>query len=312
MSLSFQPDLFSTCAVGVAGALVGALAMLLAPRRANWRGALALSGLFLLASVATAALRLPQMVWLPGLALAGAFALFALARTAALEAMAGGLGGVVRHPRGQGGLLFAASAGLLLWQGAELDRDAPEEFKRPEPSVLSRPVGLVALPGPALTDAGNPVTLYRAAPDEDPTFEPGAWLRTRGLDERVIRTAPPSLDYNCHGYTFAGGHSWVQSASVDLILKDNHYRTVSKPEAGDVAVYRGAGGKVTHSGVVRVAHDGLLLIESKWGRAGRYLHAPDYHVYGGNACTYYRSDRPGHLLLKLPEGSVRPASLPAA
>src|SRR4051794_6635494 len=72
------------------------LALGLAPGRAgrtNWRPPLALAGFFLPVGVGTAALGLPQVVGLPGLALAGAFALFALARTAALDAVGGGLVG---------------------------------------------------------------------------------------------------------------------------------------------------------------------------------------------------------------------------
>src|SRR5207248_516297 len=42
--------------------------------------------------------------------------------------------------------------------------------------------------------------------------------------------------------------------------------------------------------------DGVVLVESKWGQLGRYIHTCADHIYGDNTCTYYRSSRTGHVL----------------
>jgi len=53
---------------------------------------------------------------------------------------------------------------------------------------------------------------------------------------------------------------------------------------------------VIHTGLVRfVDDDGVILIESKWGPLGVYLHPPEAQPWGHDF-TFYRSPRPGHLL----------------
>ena len=84
---------------------------------------------------------------------------------------------------------------------------------------------------------------------------------------------------------------------VDSILEDNAYHTVSKPIAGDVVVFRDPAGKVSHTGLVQaIMEDGRVLLESKWGKMGRYLHSPEQHAYATHQATYYRSYRVGHQL----------------
>jgi len=97
----------------------------------------------------------------------------------------------------------------------------------------------------------------------------------------------------------------VSSATVEQILRENRYVAVTKPSAGDVIVYRDATGVVQHTGLVKVVgEDGLVLIESKWGELGRYLHAADVRAYMSCSATYYRSERGGHVLR---EAEYRPA-----
>ena len=67
------------------------------------------------------------------------------------------------------------------------------------------------------------------------------------------------------------------------------------PRPGDVAIFRDLAGQVTHSAVVRgLASDGLVILESKWGWAGRFLHTPAGQCYGSD-CTFYRTERPAGL-----------------
>jgi hypothetical protein len=88
------------------------------------------------------------------------------------------------------------------------------------------------------------------------------------------------------------------------LLEHNAYSIVTLPRVGDVVVYRDpTNDQVVHTGLVRVAGaDGLVLVESKWGWMGRYLHAPLDQPYGGEY-VFYRSSRPGGHQLR----GLRPA-----
>ncbi len=91
---------------------------------------------------------------------------------------------------------------------------------------------------------------------------------------------------------------------MELILRENGYRQVSDPRPGDLVVYRGQGRTVAHTAVVRYVSDGQpVLVESKWGELGVFLHAADKSVYG-TAYTFHRSARRGHLLAGV--GGSRP------
>src|SRR5262249_59637069 len=86
-------------------------------------------------------------------------------------------------------------------------------------------------------------------------------------------------------------------SQVPQILADNGYRPVTTPRAGDLVVFRDGQGEVVHSGVVcGASEDGTVLIESKWGRLGRFVHTASQHCYPETKVTYYHTPRGGHLL----------------
>jgi hypothetical protein len=94
--------------------------------------------------------------------------------------------------------------------------------------------------------------------------------------QQFIRTGPPELLYNCHGWTFAHGKRAVSDDEVREILHNGHYRRVTMPTAGDVVIYYDKTGDLCHSGIVKATgRNGFVLIESKWGGAGRFLHLLD-------------------------------------
>ena len=87
---------------------------------------------------------------------------------------------------------------------------------------------------------------------------------------------------------------------VELILKENGYHEVMEPQPGDVVIYRG-GTEILHTAVVRYVAEGQpVLVEGKWGPLGVYLHPADKSTYGTDY-TFYRSERPGHLIAGLDE-----------
>jgi hypothetical protein len=116
---------------------------------------------------------------------------------------------------------------------------------------------------------------------------------TRQNPAHLVRLVEPSLHCNCYGWIFSGGRYGMYGWQVPLILRDNGYQPVTTPQESDVAVYV-AQGDVVHAGIARIDRlTGSLLIESKWGPFGVFLHAPAAHPFGGVA-AYYRSPRGGH------------------
>ena len=173
--------------------------------------------------------------------------------------------------------------------------------------VLVSPGVRVVEPSPARTDRHEPVrlnaVLHEATPaDLLPAYE-AADLHANGFEQQVVRVAPPTALYNCHGWVFAAGQYLIADTEVEAILRDNDYQAVRTPLPGDLIIYRDAENFIIHSGIVRVAEpDGLLLIESKWGMMGRFLHPPAAQPFA-TSWTYYRSPRSGHMLLGLDDKS---------
>ena len=128
----------------------------------------------------------------------------------------------------------------------------------------------------------------------------------------LICTDAPGVDYNCHGWVFTGGQFWLSGVEVAQILRDNDYQAVSVPRPGDIIVYR-RGPEIVHTGLVRAVDDLGVIIESKWGTRGRYIHVPENQDYADDF-TYYRSGRQGHLLQGLASlpGPNTNVSAPAA
>lgn len=95
------------------------------------------------------------------------------------------------------------------------------------------------------------------------------------LHAGLIRTGEADYHYNCHGWAFTHGQREVDAEEVEQFLQEE-YQPTQKPQLGDVIVYRDHIGRPMHSGVVKaVGEDGLVLVESKWGASGRFIHQPN-------------------------------------
>ncbi len=167
------------------------------------------------------------------------------------------------------------------------------------------------LPDPAYTDRGRSVRLLGFPPSDDADAEElrrhEQWY-SKLHEMSLIRIAPADRLSNCHGWVFTNGHYNLHSEDIDIILEDNGYRVVSEPIVGDLVVFRDGLDRVTHTGVVRLVLGRLILIESKWGHLGVYLHPVEEQPYG-NDWSFMRSDRPNHLLRLSPpdtEGAHMP------
>jgi hypothetical protein len=146
----------------------------------------------------------------------------------------------------------------------------------------------------ALTDRGRRVALHQFR-EPDRIVAAHQVLPPETL-RRVIPQDAKGSAANCHGWMFTGGCYLLKSSEVEQILCDNDYRVVTSPRPGDLIVYRNTFNQPVHTGLVKaVGVDGFVLIESKWGRLGVFLHQPFDQRYSTNF-AYYRSPRDGHQL----------------
>jgi hypothetical protein len=150
----------------------------------------------------------------------------------------------------------------------------------------------------ARTDLGTPIVLKEpVTPREESILTEAEYLvlSRNHLTEYIIRRAPANDYANCHGWVFTGGRFQVGGNEVAIILKENGYQAITDPRPGDLVVYR-ENDSITHTGVIRYVADGQpILVESKWGNLGVYIHPIDQSLYGTDY-TIYRSSRNGHLL----------------
>jgi hypothetical protein len=305
--LTHEPiEMYTLLALGVAAVCLGLPGLFVRSRegkaRAHCPRALTLSLALGLAAGGTAAAGLPPFVWLPPLALAGVWLLFAGLRAGLLGSVSFFAARLASRPRAQSAALVLAGGSLLAWQSFALTRDVNNDMSETDAllAVISSAPPLEVHPTvTARTDAGQHIPLWRPVgtyPYDDLGLE-SDFLHQHGFDAKVIRTAAPDITHNCHGWVFLGGKGWIRGRNVEQILRDNHYEIVSLPAPGDVAVYRDAAGVVSHTALVRgVNDDGTVLMESKWGKLGRYIHTASEHAYAHDSCTYYHANRGSHTL----------------
>lgn len=206
--------------------------------------------------------------------------------------------------------LIALGFGSLLGWGAWQAQVVPEWLDSEQEIVADGPPPMRLCDCQTATDLDNPVRLREITDREAATCSLAVqtrYLTTTGLMHQVTRTSDPTFETNCHGWVFTGGRYWLLSEEVQQILDDNGYEIVTTPRAGDLIVYRDSvSNAVLHTGIVSsVTADGKVLIESKWGKMGRFLHHPEDQKYS-TTWQFQRSSRPGHLLRNLPGQANEP------
>jgi hypothetical protein len=310
-----QPSPMSVLLIGAGAGALGLLWLLARRRsgRGGWALGAAVAAAVAAAALGGAALGLPELYWLPALALAALAGLGALLRWPGWRPAAAGTANLLSRPWLQGGLLVLLAPVLIVWQASQLnvpddlsDLTAAQDARLLDLRLTDEPVGW------AVSDAGRRLPLYTVDPEYHDQAasvqEETDYLSRHDLLMTAIRLAGPSLDTNCHGWVFSGGRAWVRGAEVDDILNDNGYAPASLPRPGDLAVFRRDDGAPEHTALVHsLGPDGKVILESKWGALGRFLHTRDRNPYSHLNCTYYHSERPGHLLRGLTTPEPRPS-----
>jgi hypothetical protein len=243
----------------------------------------------------------------PALLLAAAACSVALYRSFRLSRVGRACAAFLRIPQARWGLALGIAAALAVRSVIVLG-ETDELFNLPSPpgSPVRDQLRKADRP-PATTDLGQDVALWELPTDDVPQLAEAdrEFVRNYAVEARAIRTAAADSHSNCHGWVFAGGRYWLTPDGVEEILRDNGYHEAANPRAGDVVVYRDPTGKVLHSGIVRgTSDDGRILVESKWGALGRFIHITDDQPYAASP-TFYHSDRAGNLIRGL-DGSPSP------
>jgi len=252
-------------------------------------------------ALALAGAGLPHDAWLGPLFVAGFCAAIAALRSDYVGRIVHAVLAVASRPKLQWAALVVVSpAAAIGWQW--VSEPVIEEWSRPPDLVAAHePVPLLRHgKQTAWTDYGRTIPLYSpAAPASAANLSAcdNAVFTNGDFAARALRVGPPTDSFNCHGWTFSHGLYWIQGPDAETILADNGYLLVAEPQPGDLIIYRGyGGGPIQHSGIVFSAGpDRPVLVQTKWGKGGLYVHPPKDMPYPGDY-FYYRSPRTGHLL----------------
>lgn len=121
-----------------------------------------------------------------------------------------------------------------------------------------------------------------------------AAVRLAAQERPLARLRSITNTYNCVGMVFASRRTWVDTEEIHLILNEDGYRRVEAPEVGDIAIYRNPNNEIKHVATVldnRAFEAGgtpIVMVLSKWGGDGEYIHAADYvPEYLGRPTDYW-------------------------
>jgi hypothetical protein len=308
MGAAWIPPALSLFAfLGAGGPALG-LIRLLCPRSRWGTVAVLASGAAAGAFAAAALLAVqPAGVWFPPAVLLGLCVLLGLPCRQFIAALGAQAQRPFHSPFVQAACLLVGCPALALWAVFKEPAGASgiEAVLRENPPLERQLVEIG--PSPLATDKGQPVCVARrvAGPEQDRARQTvqGRLLHREDMLAKLIALPGTSAECNCHGWVFTGGLYWLRGEAVEGVLADNGYRQVAAPQLSDLAVYRDPSGTIMHSGVVRATTpDGLVLVESKWGEMGAFIHPVDVHPYEGSSYAYHRSPRDGHRLREAPGG----------
>jgi hypothetical protein len=224
----------------------------------------------------------------------------------------------LQRPAIRFGLMTACGIGLVVWGIASFERsdELAKAIQEEELNVLIGSCPTLPSEHKASTDRGTDIVMKTPADSRSEAsleLPEAKFLKDSHLDSEVIRRAPADPRTNCHGWVFTGGRFMLSPDDVELILEENGYTEVQEPHPGDLVVYR-HGGAVAHTAIIRYVAEGQpVMVESKWGQMGVFLHPADKCSYGPDY-TFHRSPRNGHLLAGLggsPASTSSPASFAA-
>jgi hypothetical protein len=209
-----------------------------------------------------------------------------------------------RRPRLRHVSLTLLASPALVWVWSPWQQASPDSHLLPAHHFSAPGAPQLVM---AYTDQGRAIPLHSYAPQpatREMLRDEDAWLVARGLAGKVTRTAPGCGWLVCHDWVFTGGRCSLPAGVVPVILEDNGYHKVNEPAKGDLAIYRHRVlGEIIHSAVVRDVQAGRVLVEGKWAWLGRYHHPAELYYHPEAVCSFYHSDRAGHVLRGVEQGT---------
>ncbi len=192
--------------------------------------------------------------------------------------------------RPSGWLMLLSSLAVVGWSYHRFDQRLYSTWNNSKLVIRTPGAKAVMHEFLAITDRNHSIPVYRLAEEiGEPTDEfMEVIVDSHGS---MIQRGPANSFANCHGWVFLDSQFLISGEAVQKILDDNGYEHVAEPKAGDVIIYRDDDRNIIHSGIVRgVLDDNTVIIESKWGTEGTFLHAPAGTPYGAEF-EYHRSPR---------------------
>lgn len=198
-----------------------------------------------------------------------------------------------------GWLILLSSVSLVGWSYYRFQERLYPRSKQPSLLLSTPGKKQIVYEFVAMTDRNRPIRVYRMAEEgTHPLGENEAFVVN--FMESTIQRGRADPAANCHGWVFLDSQFLIPGEAVQQILDDNGYELVEEPKAGDVIVYRTENREIVHTGLVRgVLNDGTVIIESKWGIEGTFLHDPEGTPYSTNF-EYFRSSRPDNRVKIVP------------
>lgn len=143
------------------------------------------------------------------------------------------------------------------------------------------------------TRRGNTIPTFRAEPHPPVKMKAGDSMHRSSHPNIKLRSLDSS--YNCIGMVFAFRRAWIEPCQVPKLLRDDEYQRVSRQQTmpGDLVVYYHQD-KISHMGIILGIERDLanaelnILVLSKWGYDGEYLHQErDVPRQYGNTLVYF-------------------------
>jgi hypothetical protein len=303
MEFSHNDRLFLAFSAALGFIVAGTGNALFGPRTQWIRLLMASAGLAV--SVGAGFALIPESVDAIALSGVGLLFLLILAQSGMFQRFLTSVGHRLQKPRLAWGLVALAGFGVLGFEFSRFDVAEVADLNAHEAWLKLQEVTPYTADDSraAKTDRGSIIHLLTTAEAKtvDLLFATETQtLQSTRLDDYVIRRGPPDDNSNCHGWVFTGGKYAIRGHEVDTILVENEYQPSTIPRAGDLCVYRNESNLILHTALVRsVFDDGTILVESKWGHLGVFLHSVQHSVYGMHF-NFYHSVRSTHLLNSIP------------
>ena len=131
------------------------------------------------------------------------------------------------------------------------------------------------------TSAGQRVTHFHISNELTPAQGESYRRYLKRYYPKAKIVGPPTLKYNCHGYSLAQAHAVFEEP--EPFIEDDFVEVpMDEARRGDILIYT-KGGEIRHTAIVKTVAGGeIRKLRSKWGDNAEVVHKPDevHWVFG--------------------------------